>query len=129
MENEITGKLRDYIKGIPWVKLAFLFGSRATGRVMAESDYDIGVWPDETASEGDYNRLWAELERLLKSNVDLVDMSRGRPTIVWEAFKGIPLFIRDERFYIDKRLEVSSEAEDIGAFIIDIWNSREAKIQ
>jgi predicted nucleotidyltransferase len=53
---------------------AYVFGSSVTGRPRAESDVDIAVSgcpPDR------FYRLAAELERLLQTSLDLVDLDRA----------------------------------------------------
>jgi len=118
-------KLREFFSKTNWVKLAFLFGSQASGRTVSESDFDIGIWPEEGTAEGNISKLSLELERLLKKPVDLVILPNAAPIVAGEAFRGIPLVIRDERFYISKMLEVSQEAEDFQDFVMDIWRARE----
>lgn len=65
----------------------FLFGSRATGKARARSDYDIGYSTDTVPSA----RLLAELkddlqEMPISEHVDLVDFSH-----IPETFKNIAL--------------------------------------
>lgn len=130
MDNKTINSLQQLFKGKGWIKLAFLFGSQSKGRAGAESDFDIGIWPEgdnPQKYEKDINRLWLELERQLKKPVDLVTLPNAAPTIAWQALKGTPLSIKDERFYINKMLEVSSEAEDFQEFVMDVWKAREGK--
>lgn len=127
MEKEFTKELQSLFKSKNWVKLAFLFGSQSRGKPRLESDFDIAIWPEEKTEEKNIDKLWLELEKILKRSVDLLDLSSASPLVAWEAFKGIPLKIEDGRFYINKMLEVSSEAEDFNQFVTDIWKAREAK--
>ncbi len=127
MDQQFTATLQSIFKEKKWVKLAFLFGSQSKGKNRSESDFDIAIWPEETAKDKDINNLWLELEETLKKSVDLVNLSSAAPLVAWEAFKGTPIDIKDQRFYINKMLEVSSEAEDFSRFVIDVWKAREAK--
>lgn len=127
MTDKQTNALESIFKEKKWVKLAFLFGSQAKGRSGAESDFDIAIWPTDETDDKTISKLWQELEIALKKPVDLINLSSASPMVAWQAFKGIPLTIIDRRFYINKMLEISSEAEDINSFIIDVWNAREAK--
>lgn len=130
MDKQVVDSLQQLFKEKNWVKLAFLFGSQAKGRAGTESDFDIGVWPegdDTHKHDADIDRLWLELERQLKRSVDLVTLPNASPIVAWEAFKGVPLSIKDERFYINKILEVSSEAEDFQEFLMDVWKAREGE--
>jgi predicted nucleotidyltransferase len=53
------------------VTLAVLFGSRATGRATAASDWDLGV---QAPREVDLLRLSAELGVVMKGRVDVVNL-------------------------------------------------------
>ncbi|OGC14697.1 hypothetical protein A3J90_08915 [candidate division WOR-1 bacterium RIFOXYC2_FULL_37_10] len=125
MDKRIIEQLKDFFASQEKIKLAFLFGSQSKGRGIAESDFDIAVWPDDSVTEKEMTSIWVELQRLLKTSVDLVDLSSARATIAWEAFRGTPLSIKDEFFYINKMLEVSSEAEDFQDFVLDVWRLRQ----
>lgn len=127
MNEQLTSALQALFKEKKWIKLAFLFGSQAKKRGGAESDFDLAIWPAEETDEKNIDKLWLELEKTLKKPVDLVNLSSASPIVAWQAFKGIPLVIQDRRFYINKMLETSSEAEDINNFIIDVFRAREAK--
>lgn len=127
LDKQLTSTLQSLLKEKKWVELAFLFGSQSKGRSGAESDFDIAIWPAEKTEEKNIDRLWMELEKTLKKPVDLVNLSSASPIVAWEAFKGTPLSIRNKCFYINKMLEVSSGAEDINRFIVDVWKAREAK--
>jgi len=107
--------------------MAFLFGSQAKERGGAESDFDIAIWPSEKAEAKKIDKLWLELENTLKKPVDLVNLPSASPLVAWKAFQGIPLLVKDRRFYLNKMLEISSEAENMNNFIADVWHAREAK--
>jgi predicted nucleotidyltransferase len=67
------------------MRVCVLFGSRATGRARAESDYDLAVRP--TARPAAWQRVaWqAELEALLDADVSLVVLSADtEPVLGWE---------------------------------------------
>ncbi|MBI5400309.1 nucleotidyltransferase domain-containing protein [Candidatus Saganbacteria bacterium] len=127
MTEQIIVELQRLLQGRKEIKLAFLFGSQAKKRALSESDYDIAVWPEEGTSEEKINQLWLDLEKVVKRSVDLINLPQARPTIAWEALRGLPLVIRDNKFYIDNMLLISSEAEDFQDFVIDVWKAREGK--
>ena len=125
VDDDTVNKLKQVFKENNWVKLAFLFGSQSKGIGKVESDFDVAIWPDENSTEREKNQLWLQLEKALKKPVDLVSVPDASPLVAWEAFSGIPLVIRDQRFYINKMLEVSDEAHDFSSFVMDIWKARE----
>jgi len=124
--KDIVKKLKDFFATRDDVVLAFLFGSTAWRTTRNDSDRDIGVYLAKGKSETDLNVLWMELENLLGGEVDLVCLDHDHPSIAWEALRGIPLVIRDYRFYLEYMLEMSREAEDFQDFIISFWAIRTA---
>ncbi|MBI1987422.1 MAG: nucleotidyltransferase domain-containing protein [Nitrospinae bacterium] len=122
--QEDREKLRHYFSQKEEVELAFLFGSAASGRMLSESDVDVAIWLKDFQNQQEINRLWGELEDLLRKEVDLVLLNRASPTIAWAALRGYPLLIRDHRLYLNLLLEVSREAEDFQDFVIDLWRWR-----
>lgn len=123
-DKEKRESLRDYFSQKKGVELAFLFGSAAKGRMLSESDVDIAIWLKDPQNPEEINRLWGELEDMLKKEVDLVLLNRASPTIAWAALRGYPLWIQDYRLYLNLLLEVSREAEDFQDFVIDLWQWR-----
>lgn len=107
------------------IVLAFLFGSFAKNREILESDVDIGIYLDKEWDLEKIHKLWNRIERIVERNVDLIILNEARPTIAWEALRGIPLKIKDRRFYIEYILKVSREAEDFADFVIDFYRWRE----
>ena len=59
--------------------LAVLFGSRARNQSRADSDWDIGILPGSVPV--DLLRLAAELGRLVKGRVDVVNLRRAPPLL------------------------------------------------
>ncbi|MFH1386893.1 MAG: nucleotidyltransferase domain-containing protein [bacterium] len=127
MDKHLNDSLKALFKEKNWVDLAFLFGSQSKGKGGAESDFDVAIWPAEKTEEKNIDKLWLELEKTLKKPVDLVNLPSASPLVAWKAFQGIPLLVKDRRFYLNKMLEISSEAEDLNNFITDVWHAREAK--
>jgi len=126
--------LREYFKKKKSVVLAFLFGSRAKGREMKESDWDIGVYfkPKEyleLETDFDYPEegIWSELVDILGTdNVDLVVLNRARPDLVYTVLRdGIPLVIRDQGLYFDLLCKTYYEAIDWWQFVDEFRKIRE----
>lgn len=122
---EMAQRLREFFRSRQDLLLAFLFGSQATGKTLAESDVDVAVYfSQDPPPEGIY-RLWGELEDLLRREVDLVVLNTASATLAWEAIRGVPLLLRDDGFYLEYMLQVSGEAEDFQELLFDLWRWRE----
>ena len=75
LENLPTNYQEDIKKAVSLLKNegcrnVFLFGSMVTGKIHANSDIDIGISGLPPKS---FFRVYANLDRALASNVDLVD--------------------------------------------------------
>lgn len=118
-------KLKKYFGTRKDVEMAFLFGSEAAGRAMDESDVDVAVWFRDDYDMKVINTLWKKLELLLHRNVDLIVLNQARPTIAWAAMRGVPLVIRNYRFFIQQMLMLSDEAEFIQDLTLDLYALRQ----
>lgn len=69
-------ELKKVFKNHPEIKLAYLFGSRATGKVGPLSDYDFAFYLEEEDSSQRFNirlELMSELSRVFKTDqIDVV---------------------------------------------------------
>lgn len=124
MENQTFKALRDVVDRFPRVRMAFLFGSRARQKARRDSDVDVAVYWEGAPGRREEEALWAALEKAAGTDVDLVRLNDCPPTLAAEALRGIPLLIRDERFYLEYMLEVTREAEDFREFVFDLWRWR-----
>jgi len=94
--DQIIEKLKEFFKSQKDVKLAYLFGSAAKGKVGKLSDIDIAVLLDERLSKKDHFHLELELigriTSLLKINtIDLVVMNESTILMNFNIIKGILL--------------------------------------
>lgn len=111
--------------------MAFLFGSYAKGQAFFDSDVDIAVyfkpktrrleweetgeWPEET-------EVWADTEKILEKNVDILVLNKVPSLIAFDAVHtGIPLVIKDPSLYLRFLLMINSAAMDFREFIEDYW--------
>lgn len=128
--------LKEYFEGRDDVLMAFLFGSYARAIPHRESDVDIAVyfrpksgyleWEEFDIKYEAEDRIWLDVERLLKRNVDLIILNRARSTIAHSAINGIPIIIKDRGLYLDFMLRVTSEAEDFRETFEDYWRIKQA---
>lgn len=119
MNKEIK-TLKEYFRKQPAVILAFLFGSYAQKIEKKESDFDVAVYFENTNDE---EKIWFEVSKITKKDVDLVCLNNAPASLVSNVFKtGIPLKIKDKELYWELYLRVSSEAEDFLEFVEDFWD-------
>lgn len=136
----ITGNnketLKEYFKNRKDVAFAFLFGSQARGTATKLSDIDIAIYfyperrypieyEEEISYEGE-DDIWADLEQILKREVELLVLNRVSATVSARAIRGIPLSINDWGLYLDFMEIVTTEGEDFMDFIINDYMQREA---
>ena len=123
MKEEILQKLKDYFNKKENVIMAFLFGSLSKGKVHRHSDIDIAIYLKEYDIK-EVEKIWDELEDLLKKDIDLIVLNNAKPLVAFEAIRGEKIIIKDYDFYVDYMLEVSSEAIDLKEFILDLYKMR-----
>lgn len=123
MKEEILEKLKDYFNKKENVIMAFLFGSLSKGKVHRHSDIDIVIYLKEYDIK-EVEKIWDELEDLLKKDIDLIVLNNAKPLVAFEAIRGEKIIIRNYDFYTDYMLEVSSEAIDLKEFILDLYKMR-----
>lgn len=135
MIQENLRKLKDYFKSRKDIAFAFLFGSQARGTANKLSDVDIAVYfypkkrhhieyEEEVFYEGE-DEIWADLERILKREVELIVMNRASASISSSAIRGIPLAINDWRLYLKFMEIVISEAIDYREMLFKDFLERE----
>ena len=137
-QNALTTRLSNYFANRADVAFAYLFGSAASDRTTAESDVDVAVYFREGAAAGPAagraipdieesgkrfpaeQEVWADLERICGTSVDLVVLNRAAATVAAGAvLTGTLLDSKDDgtlnRFY----LTVTSLAEEEREFAED----------
>lgn len=92
IEPTLAAKLRDVLSSGPALRLAVLFGSQATGRARAGSDFDIAILPAFDLSLRDELTLAASLSEVTGTEVDVVRLDKEDPLLHREvALHGICL--------------------------------------
>lgn len=135
VDSEVIEKLRQYFDKRDDVAFAFLFGSLARGLATKLSDIDIAVYfypknrrPVEFEELVYYEKedeIWAELERLLKKEVELLVLNRVSASVAASAIRGIPLVIKNWGLYLDFMDIVTREAEDFREMLFGDFLSRQ----
>ena len=130
-------RIKNYLFKRQEISMAFVFGSEASRSAGSESDLDIAVyfkptrgeieWESQTRYPGE-DRIWLDIEKLAGKDVDLLILNRAASTIADTVLReGKPLFIRDEKIYLDFLLRVSLEAEDYRDFVEDFYKMKHAE--
>ncbi len=72
----------------PGIRLAFLFGSRATGEAGPASDIDLGLLMDTPLSSDFTLKLAGEIGQESGCPVDIVDLFEGPQPILGQVLRG-----------------------------------------
>ena len=129
-------KLKHYFENRADIGFAFLYGSQAHGYATKLSDVDIAVYfypqerhPIEYESENEYeteDKIWSDLERFLKKEVELLVLNRAAAIVAASAIKGMPLAINNWGLYLDFMLVITNVAIDFSELIINDYKERQA---
>ena len=126
--------LLSYFENRKDVAFAFLFGSQAAGNATRRSDTDIAVYfypvirhPIEYEAITYYpaaDEVWADLERLMGSEVDLVVLNRASAPVSASALRGKPIIIKDWGLYFDFMITITDEADALMDAVIGAYDER-----
>ncbi len=97
---EIKERLIRILRRRPEIRLAILFGSRATGGARPESDIDLALLGHEPLSKTTIVELIEAISGEFGCPVDIVDLYDVPQPITGEAFKGVRL-LGDNRTYAE----------------------------
>ena len=103
--EELARRLAELLAALPEVDLAYLFGSRVSERVRAESDIDVAILVTESAAvdaRAELARLLAHLGRVVPSErLDVVLLNRA-PSLLRHRIvsRGRLLFAREPRLRV-----------------------------
>src|SRR3990167_5838826 len=117
--------LKKYFLENPEISMAFLFGSRVKGQVLFDSDVDIAVYfkPGDRRLEweerGSYpgvTEIWAETEKILGENVDILVLNKA-PCLIASGKKPLPGTYREIlRSFMSLKNFDKNVAEKLGEF-------------
>jgi predicted nucleotidyltransferase len=85
------GPLLRALSGFPEIRLALLFGSRASGRPRIDSDVDLAVLADSPLSAERRALIMEAVALATGCPVDLVDLYHAPEPVLGEALKGVRL--------------------------------------
>lgn len=116
MNPPVEGRIIEVLQRHPEVVGAYLFGSRARGDEIEESDLDLAVLCDPALDLEQRIELEDELERASGRSVDLVDVARASPFLALDVIRGERIFERDGRRLDEFDLYVLRRAGDLAPF-------------
>lgn len=103
--SEVIKNCRLIFQSCPQIKLAYFFGSRATGQSGPLSDYDFAVYLEERDVKKIFSlksQLHDKLSRLLKTdNIDIVSLDTAEsPELKYEIIKDGQLIYEQEPYRV-----------------------------
>ena len=130
----MLAKLEKYFNERKDIAFAFLYGSYANGNATKLSDVDIAVYfyprqkhPVEYEAKVFYDnedKVWGDLERILKKEVELLVLNRVSASVAASAIRAIPLAINDWGLYLDFMEVITDEAEEFMELVINDYKER-----
>ena len=114
--QSVEAALARYLATQPDVIVAYLFGSRATGRARAESDVDVAVLLNEQDSVARFERrlrLGNEVEDVVSRPVDLIVLNDAPPILQHQVLcYGQLLFERSRRARVEFEVQAGQVYAD-----------------
>ena len=116
-------EIKNYFTQKQNVMFGFLFGSRIRNQARKASDWDIGVYLRPTSDiQEKRNKIWNDLEKILKTEVDLVLLNQAPPLLANRIIcQGIAVAMKDRRAYLDFLIRTTEEAESMREFVHDYY--------
>lgn len=109
LTEEIRNLLVDTIVQKLHPSFILLFGSHAKAEEHANSDIDIAYYSSEEFSSYERFIFASELSGLVRSEVDLVDISTVDTVFTIQIFEqGIPIYIEDENELVRQKMRAYS---------------------
>jgi len=79
------------------LKLILLFGSRATGKIHKESDYDVAYLPEKNLSFDDEVDINFQFTNIFKNDrVDTVDIRKASPLLLFGIFRQCQIIFKKD---------------------------------
>ena len=90
--STLDQQLTTVFSAFPEIRLAILFGSRATGNHRTDSDIDLGLLADAPLSADLKSRIIEAVAAEIGCPVDIVDLFHGPEPVLGAVLKGRRLF-------------------------------------
>ncbi len=120
-----NSKIKEILEKREDIIFALVFGSVAQGRQTVLSDVDVGIYMVSDISLPEIGMITFELEKALKTRVDLVvlnEIYKKSPLVAFNIIKeGKLLFCRDNKVFIDFKRDTFRYYLD-AKYLIDLTN-------
>ena len=135
IKDSCVSQLKKYFTRLPYIEMAFIFGSYAKGVMTEESDIDIAVYftpidkPLDFESDHSFpqeNDIWRDMEKITGLETDFVVLNRAPAILVHSILEeNITLVVKNIPLYWHFYLLATSEAEDFRDFVMDFWQIKQ----
>ena len=107
----IQEKIAEVLSAFPMVRIAYLYGSAASGLLRADSDIDVAIGCRLPMPSGMKEEIASKLDMVLHRPVDVLDLSTAYGVILRNALRGICVFCRDssDRYRVSRRMVYDQE--------------------
>jgi predicted nucleotidyltransferase len=84
-DSEIASVVTEISSHVPEVDAIYIYGSMSKGEGRSDSDVDIAILTDKPLRVQDVILIKAKLERMLKRDVDLLDLRRASTEMAYQV--------------------------------------------
>ena len=134
--NALMAKLQAYFSRQPDVRLAYLYGSVATGQTWAESDLDVGVLFDDTLTPHERFRralrMSSQVEEALDRAIeaDVRELNDAPLEFLYQVYyHGCCLYARDENERVSFETRVMREYFDFAPVLEEYYREMFRRIK
>jgi len=126
--QQIADRAREVLQSVPGLRLAFLYGSAAAGRLRGDSDVDVAVLLDRPLGAEQKMKLMACLESGLSRPVDLVDLFSLNGAILKQILcKGRVLVKKQSEDLTELLLRMTYNQADMMPYVYRTLNERQER--
>ncbi len=112
--RELVEKVRRVLEKRSFVVFAYIFGSRVRRERAVKGDVDVAIYAGRGLSWRELVEMMNELEDLVGTRVDLVDLSTAPLTLAYEAVKtGVVALDRDPEKRVEYEVKILREYLDL----------------
>lgn len=93
VDDTIRIEIAAICSDVGWIRLAILFGSRATGKASTGSDFDVAVLASREVTLAEELTLASRVSAVTRTEVDIVRLDSAEPLVAREvALNGVRIY-------------------------------------
>ena len=101
-DSKLIKDLKNFLRKMPQIQLAILFGSAARGRLRSDSDLDIAIAEKKPLTIERRMEMIGLFSMNFHKDIDLIDLRSIHGLVLSEILtKGTPVVIKDRKLYFD----------------------------